>query len=287
MAKKSKEEVYEQLTGRILEKMKAGVCPWKQPWKEKLHAGQPRNLVTGRPYRGYNWFFLLILGFEDPQFLTFKQAKDKGGRVKPGEHGFPICFWSILEREVEGEKEKIPLLRTYYVFNVEQCENLKLKVKPEAPEVDFDPLAEAESIWEGMPKPPTLKYGGSRACYSISADRIQMPKRSAFPTAEGFYETLFHEMGHATGHESRLNRKELGGYSGGQDYSLEELTAELTSAFLCAQAGLESTLDNHAGYLKFWMKALQDDPKMFVTASGKAQKAADYILNTTFEEKED
>lgn len=291
MAKKEKENIYETLTSRILEKMKGNVVPWRRPWKEmRISSRTPRN-IKGRAYRGYNWFFLMMLGYDEPVFLTYNQAKALGGNVIKGEHGFPVCFWTILEREVEGQKdkEKIPLLRLYTVFNISQCENLKLpKKREEIPAPDFDPLERAEEIWKGMQNPPTLKYGGDRAYYQPAADRIQMPKRNSFHSAEGFYETLFHEMAHSTGHSSRLDRKELGQYTGGRDYSLEELTAELTSSFLCAECGIDAeTIDNQASYLAHWMKALQDDPKMFVTAAGKAQKAADYILGTTFEEKEE
>ena len=285
MARATKEEIYDQLTSRILEKMASNVIPWRKPWKELKASGQtPRN-IRGRAYRGYNWFFLLMQGFEEPVFLTFNQAKALGGTVKKGEHGFPICFWTILEKEKDGELEKIPLLRTYTVFNVEQCEGLNRKVEvPESEE--FDPLEAAENIWEKMPNPPTLIHRGNQAGYVLETDRILMPLRRTFKSAEGYYETLFHEMGHSTGSPDRLNRKELGGYKPG-DYSLEELTAELTSAFLCAEAGISSTtLDNQVSFLKNWMKALQNDPKMFVLASGKAQKAADYILSTKFEEEE-
>ena len=132
-----------------------------------------------------------------------------------------------------------------------------------------------------MPQRPELVYGGDRACYSPSFDQIKMPPRGAFESAEGFYETLFHEAGHATGHTSRLHRKELmaGSHFGGQDYSLEELVAELCAAFLCAEAGIDqAVLTNQAAYLQGWMEKLRMDPSAFVTAAARAQKAADFIL---------
>jgi antirestriction protein ArdC len=147
--------------------------------------------------------------------------------------------------------------------------------------VAFDPIHSAEALWENMPTRPELAYGGDRACYAPSLDLIKMPPRAAFHSAEGFYETLFHEAGHATGHSSRLNRKELmsGSHFGGRDYSLEELVAELCAAFLCAEAGIDPlVLENQAAYLQGWLEKLQKEPSAFVTAAARAQKAADFIL---------
>jgi len=151
-----------------------------------------------------------------------------------------------------------------------------------------DPILDAEAIWEAMPLRPELRYGGDKACYMPGMDLLKMPPRMAFGSAEGFYETLFHEMGHATGHASRLNRKEITGsiYFGSQDYSLEELVAELTAAFLCAEAGIDqSVLENQAAYLQGWLEKLQKEPSAFITAAARAQKAADFITGAKMQEK--
>jgi len=285
-------KVYEVITARILDMLSQGRIPWRRPWKALRASGaqRPRNLVTGIPYRGANWFLLSMLNFSTPDFLTFKQALALGGCVRNGESGFPVIFWKLMEvREDQAEKpedvgKKVSLLRYYTVFHTSQCDGLKLPEQPETPAapVEFDPIADAEAIWEGMPQRPTLTYGGDRACYSPAIDEIRMPPRKAFPTAEGFYETLFHEAGHSTGHASRLNRKEITGgiHFGSQDYSQEELVAELTAAFICAEAGIDQpVMTNQVAYIQSWLEKLQKEPQAFVTAAARSQKAADFILD--------
>jgi len=275
-----------------------GRSPWRRPWKALRASGsqRPVNLVSGIPYRGANWFLLSMLQFPgSPLFLTFKQALALGGSVRKGEQGFPVIFWKLMEvREDQAEKpedvgEKVPLLRYYTVFHVSQCDGLKVPEQPEVPApAEFDHIADAEAVWEGMPHRPVMTYGGDRACYNPLWDQIKMPPRKAFSTAEGFYETLFHEAGHSTGHASRLNRKEITGgtYFGSQDYSLEELVAELTAAFLCAEAGIDQpVLTNQVAYLQSWLEKLQKEPRAFVTAAARAQRAADWILDRRSAEK--
>ena len=292
-------KVYEVITSRILDMLSQGRIPWRRPWKAIRATGsqRPRNLVTGLPYRNANWFLLSMLQFDGaPLFLTFKQALALGGSVRKGQQGFPVIFWKLQEvREDQAEKpedvgkKKIPILRYYTVFHVSQCDRIKLPEQPQIPApAEFDPIADAEAIWEAMPQRPALGYGGDRACYSPVWDEIKMPPRKTFPTAEGFYETLFHEAGHSTGHASRLNRKEITGgiYFGSQDYSMEELIAELTAAFLCAEAGIDQpVLTNQVAYLQSWLEKLTKDPSAFVTAAGRAQKAADFILDRKAAEK--
>ena len=289
-------KAYEVITDRIAALLSSGMIPWRRPWNALRAAGstRPRN-VAGNLYRGANWFLLGMLPYANPVFLTFKQAKVLGGSVRKGEQGFPVLFWKMLEvtEATAGSPEDIgkmiPFARYYTVFNVEQCDGLSL-VQPEAPvaPVEFDSIAEAEAIWEAMPQQPELRYGGDRACYIPGFDQIRMPIRSAFGQAEGFYETLFHEMGHATGHTSRLSRKEIvsGSYFGARDYSLEELVAELTAAFLCAEAGVDQAiLENQAAYIQGWLEKLQQEPSAFITAAARAQKAADFILRRSAAEK--
>lgn len=282
-------QAYEAITTRILDMLSQGRIPWRRPWQAFKASGSqhPRNL-SGNLYRGANWFLLGMLGFQHPVFLTYRQAKSLGGHIRKGEHGFPVIFWKLLEitedlaTDPDQVGRKVPFARTYTVFNIEQCEGLSLALPESAPEpVVFDPIHSAEALWENMPTRPELVYGGDRACYSPSLDLIKMPPRAAFQSAEGFYETLFHEAGHATGHTSRLHRKELmsGSHFGARDYSLEELVAELCAAFLCAEAGIDqSVLENQAAYLQGWLEKLQKDQNAFVTAAARAQKAADFIL---------
>lgn len=291
-------KVHDIITARLLDLLAQGHIPWRRPWNALKAAGSPcpRN-ISGHPYRGANWFLLGMLPYATPIFLTFRQAQALGGHVRKGEQGFPVLFWKLLEVAEENASKsedigkKIPFARYSTVFNVAQCEGLRVPA-PEGPiaPLVFDPIAEAEAIWEGMPQRPEMHEGGDRACYIPALDLLKMPPRSAFDTAEGFYETLFHEMGHATGHASRLNRKELQGGStfGSHDYSLEELVAELTAAFLCAEAGIDpAVIENQAAYIQGWMDKLQKEPTAFVTTSARAQKAADFILGRRPEEKHD
>ena len=280
---------YEAITARILDKLSEGQIPWRRPWLACKASGmqQPHNLSRNL-YRGANWFLLGMLGYPNPIFLTYRQAQTLGGHIRKGEHGFPVIFWKLLEvtedlaADADQVGKKIPFAKTYTVFNVEQCEGLSLTLPEAVPApVTFDPIQAAEALWEGMPQRPELIYGGDRACYSPSLDLVRMPPRAAFKTPEGFYETLFHEAGHATGHSSRLNRKELmsGAHFGARDYSLEELVAELCAAFLCAEAGIDqAVIENQSAYLQGWIEKLHADQSAFVTAGARAQKAADFIL---------
>ena len=181
------------------------------------------------------------------------------------------------------------MLRYYSVFNAEQCEGLKLPPLS-VPEVrDHERIEAAEALAQAMPNRPTVTEGGTGAWYMPSADRVNVPALGTFDSADSYYATLFHELGHATGHESRLDRKELQGVVrfGSADYSREELVAELTSAYCCASLKLDNSLiDNSAAYLKGWLRALKDDPKMIVVASARAQKAADFIRGVTEESGE-
>ena len=280
---------YEAITARILDMLSHGQIPWRRPWRAIKSSGlqHPRN-ISGNLYRGANWFLLGMLSYPNPIFLTYRQAQALGGHIRKGERGFPVVFWKLLQitedtpTEANQVGRMIPFARTYTVFNVSQCEGLAL-VLPEAGPgpVTFDPIQGAEALWEGMPQRPELHYGGDRAWYMPGLDLVKLPPREAFGTPEGFYETLFHEAGHATGHATRLNRKELmaGSHFGARDYSLEELVAELCAAFLCAEAGIDqAVLENQTAYLQGWLENLQKDQSAFVTAAARAQKAADFIL---------
>ena len=282
-------QAYEAVTARILDMLSQGQIPWRRPWRAIKGSGMqhPRN-ISGNLYRGANWFLLGMLSYPHPIFLTYRQAQALGGHIRKGERGFPVVFWKLLQitedtpTEANQVGRMIPFARTYTVFNVSQCEGLAL-VLPEAGPgpVTFDPIQGAEALWEGMPQRPELHYGGDRAWYMPGLDLVKLPPREAFGTPEGFYETLFHEAGHATGHATRLNRKELmaGSHFGARDYSLEELVAELCAAFLCAEAGIDqAVLENQTAYLQGWLENLQKDQSAFVTAAARAQKAADFIL---------
>jgi antirestriction protein ArdC len=276
--------VYEQITDRIISMLEKGTVPWQKPWK--VATGLPRNLISKKPYRGINTLLLHSMSYESPFWLTFHQAQQLGGMVRKGEKACPVVFWRQLEVEDKEshEIEKIPMLRFYYVFNTAQVDGLKnIPVMVETPATIS---TTAEEIVALMPKRPEIKHGLAKAFYSPSVDMVAMPDRARFDTEAGYFATLFHELTHATGHPSRLNRQtltETAGF-GSNPYCREELVAELGAAFLCGHASIENTIQNSAAYLKNWLEALQADNKLIVQAAAQAQKAADFILDTKFED---
>lgn len=276
------DDIYVQVTDRIVTALEEGTVPWRRPWA--AGADSHRNPVSGTVYRGINPFLLELTGidrgYSDPQWLTFKQAKTRGGSVRKGEKSTLVVFWKMLrgiDRET-GEERTLPLLRHYRVFNVEQVDGIDWPT-PEERE-PFEPIDQCAGIVAGMPNAPTIKHGGNAACYVPAWDLVQLPQPDAFLSAEGYYATTFHELAHATGHASRLNRDELASSHAFGDavYSREELTAEMASAMLCGVTGISpAVVDNSAAYIKGWLRALKDDRKMLVSAAGRAQRAADYI----------
>ena len=274
---------YDRITKRIVELMEQGTVPWHKPWR--VTTGMPRNLVTRKPYRGINVFLLMAMGYESPHWLTFRQALQLGGSVKKGEKSSPVVFWKPMEvkDEQSGEVEKIPFLRLYHVFNVAQCEGLKNV--PTADETAFAVTLPGEIV-AGMPQPPALKHGMTKAYYSPSNDTVGMPERKRFETEDAYHATLFHELVHSTGHDKRLKRQSITERNGfGSDpYCKEELIAELGSAFLCGHSGIvERTIDSSAAYLENWLSQLKKDRTLIVYAAAQAQKAADFILSRTQE----
>jgi antirestriction protein ArdC len=281
-------QVYEIITQRIIEKLEQGVCPRRMPWTSE----QPKNLVSGKSYRGINILLLGSQGYMSPWWLTFKQAKSLGGFVKKGEKSTPVVFWKTynsMEQNDEGKLEEKGrfVLRYYSCFNLEQ-----VTLPPEeVPQADpttksFDPIPKAESVVKGMPYAPAITHNGQRACYSPLLDQVNMPRAESFDEPVNYYSTLFHELTHSTGHESRLNRDTLVDKVrfGSHSYSKEELIAEMGAAFLNGHCGLEdSTLENSAAYINGWLGRLKNDPKLVVQAAGKAQRAADFILDVTWE----
>lgn len=284
---------YDKITERIIAALEAGTVPWRRPWKGGDYAA--RNGLSGRRYSGVNVFSLALSGFEDPRWVTFRQALAAGGAVRKGEHGTPVVFWRFLEpkeQPKEGERyRKIPMLRVFTVFNVTQCDGLDAeKLSPWAQDDDnpFTPEQEADGIaqrfFQAAGAPRLSHDGRDRAFYVPAQDHIHTPKPERFDSAAHYYHTLFHEASHATGHKSRLDRHgmETGiGPFGSEVYSREELAAEFGAAFVAAEAGLDNSLtDNSAAYIASWLKALKSDHRFAVVAAGQGQKAADYILDS-------
>jgi len=274
------DKVYEIITDRILGMLDQGVVPWRQPWSSSL----PKNLVSGKEYRGVNVFLLGCQAYTSPWWVTYKQCAARGGQVRKGERSTPVIFWKPLPRkdatpaDIAKGRDKFFLLRYYNVFNVAQCDNLEAPTSHSG--VQFNPIGACEEIVASYKGAPPITHGGNRACYIPSQDAIQMPPRESFTHTEEYYSTLFHELTHSTGHKDRLDREGITNpiKFASHDYSFEELVAECGAAFLCAHAGIDNrTLDNSAAYIKHWSDKLRDNRKWIVDAAAKAAKAADHI----------
>lgn len=275
-------KVFEIITQRITEKLEKGVVPWEKPWNS---AGLPKNLVSGRHYRGVNVFTLALEEFASPWWLTRKQAEELGGAVKENQRYTPCVYWFFKEEKAsegeEGEQSTATrrrgVLRFYQVYNVEQCDGIEV---PQEERREISPIQSCEDLVASYRGRPEIRHGGDKACYIPLQDMIRMPGKNQFKGAERYYSTLFHELVHSTGHRKRLDRSTLVDMCpfGSTNYSKEELVAELGASYLCGLAGIENgTLDNSAAYIQGWLKALNDDKKLLVHAAGAAQKAVDLI----------
>lgn len=280
--KNSRNKINEMITERIIEKIQTtGTLPWKKPWVSV--SMMPRNLVTKKPYRGVNVFLLHMMGYGSPYWLSMNQVNQLGGKVRKGEKSCPVVFWKIVEPE-DGDEDKnkrYAFLRYYRVFNTAQCEGIDHKIpKIEKVTRTHSPIKAAEEILCNMPNPPSMQIGCSQACYIPLFDRVCVPDPEDFISDENFYSACFHEMAHATGHQSRLNRKaitEPNGF-GSHAYSQEELVAEMTATFLASECGiLPAVEDNSTAYLSGWIDKLKADPSILIKAGSQAQKAYEFI----------
>lgn len=289
---RTQDQLYQAITDRIVAALESGTAPWIKPWKADgtASASLPHNACTRRAYHGINtlilWGAQHAMGYASAQWLTFKQATERSGHVRAGEKGTEIVFWKFLNRDVKdgagnpvrGDdgavlQRKVPMLRTYYVFNVAQCEGLELpaarKVRPEIDPTTIDALADTIGA--------RIQWGGDRACYVPAFDQINMPRRAAFRTLDAYHGTLLHEITHWTGHESRCARSLVGRF-GSEAYAAEELIAEMGSAFLCASLGVNLEGLQHADYIGSWIKVLKSDNRAIFTAAKAAQVACDWVL---------
>lgn len=280
-----KKDVYQVVTDKILAMMEQGDVAWEKPW---FAVGAPMNIERKKPYQGVNVFLLGAEGRQSPWWGTIDQWNAKGAYIKKGEKSSMVVFYKPLVVDKEGKdgstvKATIPLLRYSNVFNAEQVDIDPAKLPAVGGPAGAEELPALEEVGLAMEKPVKIIVKGSdRAFYQPGADVITLPAKKQFKTTEGFYSTKFHEMVHSTGHSSRLDRDTLNqaGRFGDENYSREELVAELGAAMLCNMSGIETdkTLRNSATYIKGWSKALREDKKLFVKAAGQATKAVNYIL---------
>jgi len=282
-------DIYAEVTAKIIHELEEGRLPWVQPWGRtgSVNPGLPRNAITARNYSGVNvlilWGAVIDAGYPSQSWLTFRQALEAGGNVRKGEHGTTVVYADRFTPEKEKERAKatgedareIPFLKRFTVFNVAQCEGLRpgLAADPAPlPERQIVPVAEAVIAASGV----DFRIGGDRAFYVPAQDFVQVPPQPAFFEQINYYRTALHELSHATGHKSRLDRKLLNSF-GSKDYAREELVAEMGSAFLCASLGIEPTV-RHADYLASWLDVLREDNRAIFRAASQATKAADWLL---------
>ncbi len=271
-------DIYERVTQRIVTELEKGCAPWVRPWST-INDPEPRNAVSRRPYRGIN---RLLLGmtqdlreYASSCWLTFRQALALGGFVRKGESATAIVYFEVKTIQDSNEEEKrYPVLRVFHVFNVAQCDGLPadIHVAPAIPTLALDIAAERIMAKSGA----DFVFGSRDAYYSPDKDRIYLPPSSVFRSAPDFYATTLHELAHWTGHPSRLAR-EFGRRYGDAAYAMEELVAEMASAYLCAHCRIDGQLQ-HASYLDSWLKLLANDHRALFTAAAQAQKAADLLL---------
>ena len=308
--KNQRQRVEEEIADRIIELLDQGeLPPWEKSWSDS-QSGVPVNAISTKPYRGINRWMTLItqkaMGYDEPRWLTYRQAEALGGHVRKDEKSTIIIFWKRVpfrEREEgeEGENEEhgnngndgapldvsrirtYPILRSYRVFNLEQTQDCQIKSLPTPEVTDHDPVQDAEAIIAGMPGPPEIEFYENANYvphYQPAKDVIRVPKMSRYPNLEDYYNTVFHELTHATGHPKRLERFSLDANANDlHAYGREELTAAMGSAMLAAHAGISAELvERDASYIRHWRDAISADKPMIIRSATLAQRAVDLIL---------
>ena len=277
----AKFNIYEEITNKIISQLESGKIPWHKPWSGV--AGGAYNRISKKPYSLLNQMLLM----HDGEYATYKQWTDIGGKVKKGEKSEMVVFWKIFQTEEvkdgKVEKKSVPLLKYINVFHVSQVDGVEPK---NTKQVEHEPIEEAEKIKNGYVDRENIvieELVTNEAYYSPMMDCIHVPCKEQFEDVMEFYSTLFHEMVHSTGHRDRLGRLDTGvklASFGSEEYSKEELIAEIGSAFLMNHIGIDTpkTFKNSAAYIQSWLKVLRNDNRFIVSASSKAEKAMKYIL---------
>ena len=290
--------LYQEVTDRMIALIENGAAPWRRPWDRPRHPGVPAlpfNAATGKPYQGINILLLLASGpgFADPRWCGYQQAQARGWQVAAGARGASVYFFKRLEIDADPDAEPpldddgrplrraIPLLRRHTVFHASQIEGIPTLEEAYGP--TDAPLAHAwdrDAHLEALLRRSGARivHGGVEAFYRPGTDSIHLPPRERFPASGGYYGVAFHELGHWTGHETRLNRPWCFDRHA-PEYAREELRAELASAFLGAELGVHHDLDEHAAYLAMYLELLRQDNKEIFRAAKDAQGIADLLLD--------
>jgi antirestriction protein ArdC len=268
--------IYQQVTDSIIKQLEQGATPWVKQWNGSSSADH--NAVSKKGYNGINTLILAMSaaanGFKSNEWATYKQWLQLGGQVRKGTKGTTIIFYSPVtgsKISADGsEKSYHYVLKSYSVFNADQIDGY---TPAAAPVKTFNSIAALEAL--ATDSGAVIKHGGDKAFYSPSDDFIQMPNKCDFTNEAAYYATLLHEMAHWSGNATRLNR-DLSGRFGNEAYAAEELIAELSAAFLCAEYQIDGDL-RHAGYIASWLRILKNDNKAVFKAAALAQKSADFI----------
>lgn len=296
-----KKNIYQMVTDRIIEQLKNGVIPWHKPWNSNVMGDDAVNYITRKPYSLINQF---LLGWKAGEYLTFNQVQKLGGKVRKGAKSKFVVFYTMenisKKKEIDenGEEQTIimrkkyncPILKSYNVFHIDDCEGIetKFEIPEETEETKKNPITSAENIINDyLQRDGKLRFENDRlrgnAFYSLLEDKVYVPMMRQYCITEEYYGTVFHEFTHSTMHPDRCNRKaEIKNAAfGSEDYSKEELVAELGSAILCNIAGLncDKAFNNSVSYIKGWLTALKEDSRLIISASTRAEKAVKYILN--------
>lgn len=277
--------VYEIITQKIIDELEKGICPWKKGWNPLGLA--PMNYESKRAYSGINR--ILLSGYESPYFLTFNQIKKMDGRLKKGSKSANVVYYNFYEKEIFDEFDEIQIeqkvaLKYYNVFNATDIEGINFEIPKKIVLNEFEKNQICENIINDyiLSEGVKLSFDLGEAYYNHKNDCVNMPSLERFFSLEEYYGTFFHELVHSTGHKNRLNRNLGNFFDSSDEYSKEELIAEIGSAFLSNLAGIEakSSFENSVSYIANWLKALKNDKTLIITAASNAQKAVDFIYKS-------
>ena len=304
------ERYHKEFAAQLIDQIKKGTAPWQKPWKVGERIG-PRNLASGRPYSGSNTLRLMAVaadrGHSDSRWATYGQIQAAGGQIRKGERGTHILSFKTHRRiavkdeqgkpvkDKNGEQvyrhEKLarPFTRIYTVFNVDQARNIEAEPKPERGKA-WEAHKRAEEVIKASGV-PVKHVQGDRAYYSLGSDQVVLPEKSQFPSADHYYQTALHELGHASGHPDRLDRdtlqKGLDDGFGSEAYAREELRAEISAMMTGDRLGTGHDPSRGAAYVSSWVEVLDKNPQEIVNASAEAQRMSNYLVSRTEERRQD
>lgn len=299
--KNNRKPFHEEVAEKLIAQMEKGNAPFQKPWEAGEYES-PMNPVTGKRYRGVNNLWLNMSGYGDPRWMTYKQASEQGWQVRKGESATTIEYWkmreTVIKKDENGKPEKdengnpvkvtfnYDRPRVFYakVFNAEQIDGIPALERKAPQEQNWEHLERVQRVLDASGVPIHHK-SGDNAFYNPIRDDITLPAKEQFSTEAGYYEVAFHELGHSTGHKSRLAR-DLSGPFGSESYAKEELRAEIYSLMAVQEYGLPFNPGNHAAYTKSWIKTLKNDPREIFKASSDAEKILTFVKDLELKQEQ-